>query len=248
MEIIKGKAPLDFEDIGKLIQDENLKYMVQYDKSEIKGKELLVYLTNLDLEVDLELSRDKEGIFKMMSAYFASDISCEISALDELAMAILLEYRGLDHRYLFKEQCLTKEEMLEFSKEKENADRLLNCSIFFDSMPLYMQYVIPKLSDMLDIHKNFRVIKEKRFVTSNVCSMVARPGFIDYYLTAEAPAEMVFFEHQFDDYMFRGKRLFWYLMESESESFGGIYSLITQETQLKDLQNLREIADGLEIG
>ena len=92
------------------------------------------------------------------------------------------------------------------------------------------------------------IIKDKRFVTSNVSSILAKPGFIDYFLSAEDPTEPLFFDSQFNEYMFRGKNLYQYLIASQSECFAALMGLLNSETTVKDIEEVREIADELSVG
>ena len=52
--IIETTAPIAIEDLKKHFEDKETSYLVDYEKSELKGEKLLTYLSNLDLPCDLK--------------------------------------------------------------------------------------------------------------------------------------------------------------------------------------------------
>ena len=61
--IIETKAPISIEDLKKHFTEKDVSYLIDYSTSELKGKKLLTYLSNLDIpadikNVDLELVKE----------------------------------------------------------------------------------------------------------------------------------------------------------------------------------------------
>jgi len=244
--IITGEAPLSFDSISKLISDKDTSYLIEYNKSTLKGHALLVYLTNLDLDINIEFLGSKSDIFEIMNSYFKSDVACEIPVLDDLAAAILLEHKGLDHKYLLPPLPLTKDDILEFIKQ--DTDSIFKTSIFLDSMPLFMQTTVPQLNEMLKIEESLDRIDDKKYVTSNISTIISKQGFLDYYLSGSSSVRCFYFKRQFEDYMFKGKNLYDCLLKSESVTYGMFLGLLSEDIDIESLKLAREVADGLEEG
>ena len=61
--IIETKAPIAIDELKKYFTDKDVSYLIDYEKSDLKGKKLLTYLSNLDIpadikNVDLELVKE----------------------------------------------------------------------------------------------------------------------------------------------------------------------------------------------
>ena len=61
--IIETKAPISIEDLKKNFTETDVKYLIDYSISDLKGKKLITYLSNLDIpadikNIDLDLVKD----------------------------------------------------------------------------------------------------------------------------------------------------------------------------------------------
>jgi len=238
---VKGKAPLSFSDIALLIENPENRYIIDYNNSDLKGRKLLVYLANLDLNIDIEIKENDSSIFEMMEDYFLADIACKVELLDKIAAAILLESKDLDHRLLYPDIPVTQNDIISFIQKDFKC--VYNATIFLDSMPLFMQKTIIKLDEMLNIKNLYETIDDKKYITSNIQSIIKLPGFLDYFLSGPPPIKMFYFEKQFNDYMFNGNNLYHHLIESESIVYATLIGLMSQDIDLQILDITRNIAN-----
>ena len=52
------KAPLEIGDLQLYFENKDIKFLIDYEGSTLKGEELLVYLSNLELPCDLKIDDD----------------------------------------------------------------------------------------------------------------------------------------------------------------------------------------------
>jgi len=88
--IIETKAPISIEDLKKHFTEKDVSYLIDYSTSELKGKKLLTYLSNLDIpsnikNVDLELVKE----------YLHSISLTNINSLENIVIDILFIKKGL---------------------------------------------------------------------------------------------------------------------------------------------------------
>ena len=73
--IIETKAPIAIDDLKKHFTDENVEFLIDYDKSDLKGEKLLTYLSNLDLPNGDSSFLNVENLMKEVSKEFRVCIS-----------------------------------------------------------------------------------------------------------------------------------------------------------------------------
>jgi len=188
MDIIETTAPISIENLKKYFTNKDTFYIIDYSKSEMKGSKLLTYLSNLDLPTDI-----KEPNFELIKDYFNSISLVNINSLENIAINILLQYKGLVKENNYKNFI------------EQNLEIISKWSDKLDSLIIYNAYIIN--SDLLKNYaKTFPKDDTKDLTGINFISLLKHERFYCFY--NKLNKNIKFYTHYFNDYMFRGKNLF----------------------------------------
>ena len=101
--IIETTAPIAIDELKKHFENNDVSYLIDYHKSELKGEKLLTYLSNLDLPCDL-----KNWDYSLLKDYFNSTsiLNCKVNPnyLNKLVifhLLILNFYNQSNNLHLF---------------------------------------------------------------------------------------------------------------------------------------------------
>lgn len=216
--IRKAAAPLKIEAIKEYFENKGLFFIVNYSESQIKGNMFLTYLSNLDLAYELDLSTaSKEEKFELIRIYMETR---NLNASDVLKLAVaelLLTYKNVDTTQFFAQSIFTAEEKAEFIQTYKSL--IEKWDQFLSSTYIYMIKAIPSLNEELKVETQFKEIADPNFIGLNVAQMFGIPAFIDLYLSIPPHQELVYFKHQFEDYIFNGKNFFHHFCCPENTTF-----------------------------
>jgi hypothetical protein len=188
MQIIETTAPISIEDLKKYFTNKDTFYIIDCSKSQMKGSKLLTYLSNLDLPVDI-----KEPDLELLKEYFNSISLVNINSLENIAINVLLQYKGLVKENNYKDFIEQNKEIISKWSDK------------LDSLTIFNAYIVN--SDLLrDYAKTFPKDDTKDLTGVNFLSLLKHERFYSFY--NKLNKNVKFYTHYFDDYMFRGKNLF----------------------------------------
>jgi hypothetical protein len=188
MQIIETTAPISIEELKKYFTNKDTFYIIDYSKSEMKGSKLLTYLSNLDLPVDI-----KEPDLELVKDYFNSISLVNINSLENIAINILLQYKGLVKEDNYKDFI------------EQNKEIVSRWSDILDSLSIYNLYTL-KSDEFRNYAKSFPKDDTKDLKGVNFLSILKHENFYLFY--NKLNSNIKFYTHYFDDYMFRGKNLF----------------------------------------
>ena len=188
MQIIETTAPISIEELKKYFSNKDTFYIIDYSKSEMKGSKLLTYLSNLDLPVDI-----KEPDLELVKDYFNSISLVNINSLENIAINILLQYKGLVKEDNYKDFI------------EQNKEIVSRWSDILDSLSIYNLYTL-KSDEFRNYAKSFPVDDTKDLKGVNFLSVLKHESFYLFY--SKLNSNIKFYTYYFDDYMFRGKNLF----------------------------------------
>jgi hypothetical protein len=221
-------APLKIEAIKEFFENKNLVYIVDYASSQIKGNMFLTYLSNLDLNYEINLATATvQEKFDLLKIYMETR---NLNASDLLRITVaelLMTYRGQDTSVFFPQPILTKEEKAAFIEN--NQTLFERWDLFLNSMYVFMVKSIPKLNEQLKVQDQHKKIEDPGYIGLNVVQMFSLPGFLDLYLSNPPQHELVYFKHQFEDYIFNGKNLFHYFYCPENTTFIAFSAIFKNE-------------------
>jgi len=237
-----------FELEAELEDGEKLSVGVSYNECEFKGKKLLYYIANIEVDIDLAFSgvagRDDsfenpptfQDALDLLVDYMSLDRISDINYLNNLASYVVATYgkHDLSVYYGGGDKEYNKELIAVWIEE--NKEVVHKWHTFLHSLPIFM---IESHSDVKKIFPPDEVYKEiddVNYVSLNVINLVKKPGFVDYILGSSEPCKEIFiFKEQFKEPIYNGKNLYHYLMEVESEIFAACISLFNNQTTLDDV-------------
>jgi len=229
--IIDTIAPIPFEELKKYFQNDNIKYIVDIEKSELEGQKLLTYLGNLDIPIDLSCSETKEGydkLFKLASDYLHFDQLVNIQVLEDIALAALYMLKGL-HDNGMSEFIEDNFDILK--KWERRIDQLLVYNLHTCNNPQYKEWLNDLPVDEDDSRSGI-----------NFVSCMKHESL--YHLLGEALDEHTMFNPTFfNEPIFKGNNLFYYWAHENNPVFlfqnaistgqisGAEYARIVAETE-----------------
>lgn len=213
-QLIETPAPISMENLQKSFSDEALAFIVDYETSALKGKQLLVYLSNLEIPCDLKVSRDipKQERFDLIAEYmsFRNLLGCPSLALT--VGSILTAAKDIDDFYHnIENPILDAEEIIEFIMD--NQIMVSKWVIFMDSMIVYTMKASQGFTDAFgNAKEQYENIDDEHVVGNNFVQLFDIPQFMELFFSV--PGQRFFyFTKQFEDYMFGGQNLFFHFMK-----------------------------------
>jgi len=198
--IIETKAPISIEDLKKNFTETDVKYLIDYSISDLKGKKLITYLSNLDIPADI-----KNIDLDLVKDYLHSVSLVNISYLENVVIDILFV-------------------MKRFAKNKhydkfisENFEILEKWQNRLESLSLYNMYMLNS-DNFRDYAQSHTKDDTKDLKGVNFVSLLKHTRFFNYYKKINND-KLKFYTHYFNDYMFRGKNMFEYWANDKNPLF-----------------------------
>jgi len=190
IEVIKVTAPIALDIIKRYFTNRSLKFVVDYENSSLKGLKLLVYLSNMDLPVDIEFDPTSTDGHQLIKEYLNASFMVDIPSLEMVVMNQLMEQKTANSNT---------------SHALPNATELNEWVAILDSLLLFnLNIVGDAFSSALN---DFVVADKKDFAGVNFVQLLKYPEFYSFYESVDTQ-RMVTFPHFWNDYIFRGKNLF----------------------------------------
>jgi hypothetical protein len=199
--------------------------VVDYEKSTIKGKFFVNFISNLKISILLDKTSPlkKEDKFELLEAYMTAPKLAEIPTLNSVVCVLLLEEKtGLmypDKKPIF----LSQEERTEFrTLHQELVSKWIT---FIDSVPLSLMYFYKPFTENsgkdLIQSKDVEIIEDHLYISANVATALITPNFLEDYLAfSKTPVQSnKIFELQMYEPIFDGYSLMSVLRESPSLVF-----------------------------
>lgn len=225
-------APLKIEAIKEFFENKDLVYIVDYTGSQIKGNMFLTYLSNLDLNYEINLAHaSTQEKFELIKIFMETRNLNSSDTLRLTVAELLLTYRGQETERVFPKSILTREEKAAFI---ENHQGLFEkWDLFLNSLYIFMVKSIPALNEQLKVREAHQVVEDPGFIGLNVVQLFSIPGFLDMYLSHPPQQELKYFKPQFEDYIFNGKNLFHYFYCQENTTFVAFSSIFKNEMSVE---------------
>lgn len=212
-KIIETAAPISMENITKAIKDTEVALLIDYEKSLMKGRQLLVYLSNLNVACDIKFSEavTKQERFDLIVEYmnFRNLIGCESLAVT--VATILGAIKGIDAiYYVVQNPVLKHDEIEEFIGQ--NKDLVNTWRILMDSMIVFTMAVSKKFKEAFgDPKYQYPVIDDANIVGNNFVQLFSLPVFLEQYYSVPGQ-HFYYFTKQFEEYMYATNNLYCHFM------------------------------------
>lgn len=193
----------------------DLLFVIDYDNSKFKGKMMITYLSNLNINCKLQLSDDANAL-ELLSQYLRITTLVTIGDMEHLAMNMLLAYCGKPH-------------LLDFDPSQflsDNDDILTVWKRRLFQLPLFAMHVLKKFDDYLeqfpeDDDDGMYGINYVHLIKHDMFAMLME-GYTDDMLTKNTTL--------FNEYLFAGKNLFHYFSVQSNPLFMGVLALQDKES------------------
>jgi hypothetical protein len=249
-EFIETSAPISQEILtdyfSKEQQDITSAIILDYETSSLKGKQLLIYLSNLDVRSDIKISnklplRDR---FELIFYYMALPNIVECPSLAITVASILALAKGFTEVFEAVENpILSLEESAKFINDYFGL--VSNWLILMDSMVLYTLTINKKYVEKFgDPTINYEAISDAE-IGKNFVNLFAIAPFMEFYYSVPSN-KMYYFTRQFEDNNYKHKTLYSYFMVRSNPLPVFVESMITAdydinkaETELKEFLNAK---------
>lgn len=203
MQVIETTAPISIDNLKKYFADKNVKFVIDYKNSTLKGSKLLIYLSNLDIPVDIDLNETSDEFYPLLKNYFESSFILNIDFLERAAIKVLLASKDLLEN--LREPDESKQRLHNFISE--NKDLIEQWSAKLDSLTLYNLYTInePAFKEFVRKHPEAESPSEG----INFVSLLKHEDFYSFYESINQE-HLRFYKDYFDEYIFKGKNLFYF--------------------------------------
>lgn len=207
MRYIETEAPIPIDQIKEYFKDKETLFLIDYEKSKIKNKVLLIYLANLDIPCDLKISENvtKEEKFQLLKDYFENKSVSNIPLLNVVASEVLFRMKELPNQNFFGTNFFSNEEFNEFTSLHN--ETIIKWIHFIDSTMVFLIKIFEDLNDEIKVEQNFPVVDDPQYVGLNVINLLNLPGFLEIYFSSPKPLLLSYFKQQFELSMFKGKSL-----------------------------------------
>lgn len=244
--IIFSKAPLSMEDLRDLFMDNSKMAYIDYETSDLKGKQFLIYLANtgsVPMDIIVKPSLPKEERFSLLVDYMNHQSLINCNTLNTMVAAILTATKGIDSFYeMLVNPFLTKEEIIEFINE--NKTLVSKWAIVMDSIVLAVMAASKRYVEAFGHpSEETRIIDDEQIIGLNFVQLLKLEYFVELYYSI--PGEtLIYFSHLFDEPIFNHNALFYYIVNSE------LFNILKmlEDGQGFDLSVLHAFLDQVEEG
>lgn len=200
MNLTYVTAPIPMEELKKYFVNKDTFFVIDYSKSQLKGSKLLVYLSNLDLPVDV-VNFDNE----LLKEYFYSSNIVNIPTLESVAIDLLLEYKEISDTKLYEQFIKDNAEILELWKSK------------LDSLSLFNLYTISD-DNLKNYVTSYPENKTNSLEGINFLSLIRNEKFFQWYKKVDE-SSLFYYSTYFNEYMFKGKNLYSFWANTNNPMF-----------------------------
>lgn len=227
--VIETKAPISIEDLKKYFTDKDISYLIDYKTSELKGKKLITYLSNLDIPSNI-----KNPDLELVKEYLHSVSLVNIKSLENIVIDILFAKKGLTKNNLFTSFIEENKEILDLWENK------------LESLTLYNMFML-NADKFRDYAQSYPKDDTQNLEGVNFISLLKHTRFFSYYGRINND-RLKFYTHYFNDYMFRGKNMFEYWANKNNPLFLLTWSIADGrgkeyiEARTKDKEVIKNVA------
>lgn len=206
---IKTTAPIPMETLKEILKDEEAVVIIDVDGSKIKENIILVYITNLGLNVRLHFETF-ESYFACIKAYMKSPMLHRIPQLEIGVIDVLLQYKGFSTETGMDYSLLIEDE--------EFQDVLKRWVCIIESLSLYALRWYNVSAEVTDYFEKFPKDESKNLIGINFVNLVSYDQF-PLLIDGSEPEDLVYFHYFFDEPVFQGSNLSSYWGSRENVIF-----------------------------
>ena len=139
--VIETTAPIKFELLKQYFENEDTIYLIDLVESELKGDQLLTYISNLEMPIDIQHKNTPEyraEISSLFTAYLESDVLVGIQSMEELAIGCLYTMKGMTSGSY---ENLVEDNFESLQRWERRIDELLVYNMQCANIPKYNEWI-----------------------------------------------------------------------------------------------------------
>lgn len=212
---IETQAPIPPAELKRKFS-EDVEFILDYDAGRFKGKTLMVYLSNLDIKVQLKLN-DEASALELLAEYLKITTLVKIPEMENLAINMLLAHLGRPNFLDFDPSAF----LAENKASLDMWERRIN------SLTLFAMYSLDK-EKYKDYIESFPEDPDDGVTGLNFVHLIKHELFP--LLLADVPeSKWNWNKKYFTEYMFAGANLFKYFADDNNPLFVGILAISDPE-------------------
>lgn len=220
MNIVETVAPISIDNLKKYFTDKTTFFIIKYKDSSLRGSKLLTYLSNLDIPCDISFDAcNEQECYDMIKEYLHIKMMVNIPSLERAVNSLLHQKKGLA-------------KMLDQEFIDSNSDILDKWTSRLESLSLYNMHIVGN-DQFKEFVGSFEKDDSSDLEGINFVSMLKNEYFYSFYENTNKN-NLKFYEHYFNDYMFKGKNMYSYWANQNNPLFlltyGIAEGMITGET------------------
>jgi hypothetical protein len=223
--VIKTIAPISLENLKVYFSDKSTRYLIDYKNSKLQEQKILTYLSNLDLNCDIEIEdfNDPDNA-KLLQTYFGSTTLVNIPTLERAAMSVLFEYKGLIEPGHFSDFI------------KENLELVKSWVQKLDSLVLFNTFTINDEAAKQEV-RNYPEDPTDSVQGINWVSLLKNQEFFYFYQILDV-SNLRYYSRYFSENMFKGRNLYSFWATEQNPMFLITWGILEQQINSKEWSNL----------
>jgi hypothetical protein len=223
--VIKTIAPISLDDLKVYFSDKSTRYLIDYKNSKLQEQKILTYLSNLDLNCDIEIEDFKDPVnAKLLQTYFASTTLVNIPTLERAAMGVLFEYKGLIEPGHFSDFI------------KENLELVKSWVQKLDSLVLFNTYTINDEAAKQEV-RNYPEDDTDSVQGINWVSLLKNQEFFYFYQILDV-SNLRYYSRYFSENIFKGRNLYSFWATEKNPMFLITWGILEEKINSKEWQEL----------
>ncbi len=233
-------APLSMELVKEQFENKEMTFVINYKESELQGKNLLVYISNLELNCEIDFhscSFDKRE--ELIKEFLNVNCINNINSLRLNAAHIILEFMGVDFSEEILNPAFSKSEIQIFIKN--NKETLEKWKTFLQSTMVYNLTSVSAVNEEYKFDQIFETVDDPFYIGRNVVTLLSIPTFMERVYSIPVEQELFYFKQQFEECMFKGESLFYYFCNEANTPFLIYNMLLTGDMSIEELEAIKTL-------
>lgn len=213
MERILTTTPINIIDLKRKF-NEDIKFIIDYKNSKYKGKTFIIYLSNLDIDCEIQLE-DKDDALGLVSEYLKASVTVSIPEVEDALINILLAYQGKPNYVNF--------DITDFVTENKEIIDIWIARI--NSLYLYSLFCTNNDSN-IEYMKTFPENKNNSLAGINFVQLIKHELF-PLLIQGVDHSKVEWNEFWFKEYVFAGQCLYNFFSSENNPLFLGVLASVT---------------------
>lgn len=211
---IHTTVPIPVDKLREIIGDNDVKVIVDLSNSSVKPLQALIYLSNLELNVDVVFN--DEDKLTMLDAYLRLPTLLKCEALETLALSLILHLKGT-----------VTADFVDLEWAEERRELITKWASLIDSTLIYMTNIVED-DDMKTAMDEYPADETNDMIGVNFVHLFTHPLFPLVFESIDQSLIRNYTKY-FNDYMYKGHNLYHYWAVPENDVHVMFMALVDDE-------------------